>query len=265
MHIAMEWATLLAVLALPFWWKLLGQYFGSYVTEKGKNLATKEDIESITHLVESAKVEHAKELEQIKSDIAIQAARNSTFSESRRQAFLSFYEHCLNFVLSPFTSVSVADLIEAVNAKPGKAALDSAISARLILEREAEIFSQLSTILIDFYRMVLYADGQNKPLLLLAGEVVTATEEIMAELPSRFLSIRRAIFHEPRGDGAAVAAAVAKSIGECDTAISPLKDKMRKAFEDYQAGLNHQFRQEAGVALPPLPKAITADVDSSAE
>src|SRR5208283_2025350 len=45
-------------------------YLPSYTKEKGKNLATREDIKEITDKIESVKIEHAKELEGIKSQLS---------------------------------------------------------------------------------------------------------------------------------------------------------------------------------------------------
>jgi hypothetical protein len=44
-------------------------FIASYIKEKGKNLATREDIHQITRQIESAKIEYAKELEGIKSQL----------------------------------------------------------------------------------------------------------------------------------------------------------------------------------------------------
>jgi hypothetical protein len=52
------WSLLLLVVLV-----LLGSFVGSYVRMKGKDLATKEDIEQITNKVESIKSEYAKQLE----------------------------------------------------------------------------------------------------------------------------------------------------------------------------------------------------------
>jgi hypothetical protein len=49
---------------------LLGAYLKSYGSEKGKNLATKEDIEEITRKVEGVKTQHAAQLESTKKDHA---------------------------------------------------------------------------------------------------------------------------------------------------------------------------------------------------
>jgi hypothetical protein len=48
---------------------LIKNYLPSYTKEKGKNLATREDIEEITDKIESVKTEYAKELEGLKSQL----------------------------------------------------------------------------------------------------------------------------------------------------------------------------------------------------
>ncbi len=48
---------------------LAKRYLPSYIEEKGKNLATKEDIREITDKIESVKIEYAKELEGLKSQL----------------------------------------------------------------------------------------------------------------------------------------------------------------------------------------------------
>lgn len=45
------------------------RFFSGYLTEKGKNLATKEDIQGITDKIESVKHDYAKELEKIKVEL----------------------------------------------------------------------------------------------------------------------------------------------------------------------------------------------------
>jgi hypothetical protein len=65
----MEWTEYLkigvfqAIITVAVW------FTASYVKEKGKNLATREDIDEITRKIESAKIEYAKELESIKSQL----------------------------------------------------------------------------------------------------------------------------------------------------------------------------------------------------
>ncbi|MGO9568089.1 MAG: hypothetical protein ACLP5H_11150 [Desulfomonilaceae bacterium] len=44
-------------------------FLASYLTAKGKNLATQEDVKKITDKIESVKIEYAKELESLKSEL----------------------------------------------------------------------------------------------------------------------------------------------------------------------------------------------------
>ena len=47
---------------------LIKSYIPSYLSEKAKNLATKEDISGITDQVEAVKTGYAKILEEVRSD-----------------------------------------------------------------------------------------------------------------------------------------------------------------------------------------------------
>jgi len=58
-----------ALLFLVFW-PLLKRFLGSYMDEKGRNLATKEDVQDITAKVEAVRTEFATRLEMQKSELA---------------------------------------------------------------------------------------------------------------------------------------------------------------------------------------------------
>jgi hypothetical protein len=62
----MEFISFLAGLIAMF---LLQQYLPSYIKQKGKNLATREDIHEITRQIESAKIEYSRELEGLKNQL----------------------------------------------------------------------------------------------------------------------------------------------------------------------------------------------------
>ena len=50
---------------------LLGRnYLSSYFDEKGKNLATKEDIEEVTDRIERVRIQYASEIEMLRSELA---------------------------------------------------------------------------------------------------------------------------------------------------------------------------------------------------
>lgn len=47
----------------------LGAYLASYLKQKGKNLATKEDVDALTRAVEDAKQDYREQMERLKSDL----------------------------------------------------------------------------------------------------------------------------------------------------------------------------------------------------
>jgi hypothetical protein len=65
----MQWTDYLSIAFLQAVITLLVWYVAPYTKEKGKNLATREDIEEITDKIESVKTEYAKELEGLKSQL----------------------------------------------------------------------------------------------------------------------------------------------------------------------------------------------------
>lgn len=61
--------SIISLIGLFVGWLLLRGYLPSYVAEKGKNAASKEDITHLTSLVESIKVLHISEIERLKASL----------------------------------------------------------------------------------------------------------------------------------------------------------------------------------------------------
>jgi hypothetical protein len=93
--------TIIAVGVLLF---LAFKYFlPSYVQEKGKNLATKQDIEEITRKVESVKIDFSKDLEFIKSDLQFQNQSLFSIKSAEREALIDTnfkYAEWLNYLMN---------------------------------------------------------------------------------------------------------------------------------------------------------------------
>lgn len=94
--IALEIVTLLAVVAIGY---LLKDFFPSYTTEKGKNVATKEDIEAITEKIESVKVEYAKSLEAVKARIQIESALKTAYQQKCLEAITAINDLLVEITL----------------------------------------------------------------------------------------------------------------------------------------------------------------------
>lgn len=71
---------------------LLKRFFMSYLDEKGKNLATKEDIASITHEVERVRLEYSALLEQTKARHQLRLAALDRRLAAHQEAFTHWRE-----------------------------------------------------------------------------------------------------------------------------------------------------------------------------
>jgi hypothetical protein len=75
-------------------------YAKSYSTEKGKNLATKEDIGEITQIVESIKKSLAIETEELKSDLSYKNEHLIHLRAAERLAIINYYKATWVLVLN---------------------------------------------------------------------------------------------------------------------------------------------------------------------
>lgn len=64
-------------------------YFPNYVSEKAKNLATKEDIACITNQIEGVKSSYAHSLEKIKSEYQVKSALKQAFQSKCLEAMIA--------------------------------------------------------------------------------------------------------------------------------------------------------------------------------
>ena len=71
---------------------ILKYFFPSYISEKGKNLATKEDIEAITDIAESVKMDYSKVLEELRSNNQLRLAEIEREKSIKREVYLQAVE-----------------------------------------------------------------------------------------------------------------------------------------------------------------------------
>ncbi|MFM0471307.1 hypothetical protein [Paraburkholderia strydomiana] len=84
---AFSWSTLVIQAALMLTAGLAGGILGGYLSEKGKNLATRQDIGQLTRLVEDIKNEHIREIEMLKSTHQLRVAAIDRRLQAHQEAF----------------------------------------------------------------------------------------------------------------------------------------------------------------------------------
>lgn len=70
---------------------IVKNYYPSYFSAKGKNLADKEDIAEITQQIEAVKALHTKEVEQLRSQLSHFSMIQSSHRTEERNAIIEFY------------------------------------------------------------------------------------------------------------------------------------------------------------------------------
>src|SRR5258708_22969487 len=88
---------LLLYLVLAAVISFLGGWLGAYVTQKGKNVATKEDIGQITTEVESVKTEFAGHLESLKADITTRTYYSQIRYQRETEVYKDIWEKAYAF------------------------------------------------------------------------------------------------------------------------------------------------------------------------
>ena len=136
------------------------RYLPAYFSEKGKNLATKEDIIEITDKIESVKTDYARQLEIFKGDIAL--------LEKRREL-----------------SAQVVDLINRYKELPP--------AGKTPNQKELRAFEQ------DYYKLIPWIPTDILKALnsLFSKSTLTATKPDVKDV---IISVRKAILKDDSGD-----------------------------------------------------------------
>ncbi|MCF8054648.1 MAG: hypothetical protein K9K75_05465 [Deltaproteobacteria bacterium] len=76
---------------------LFRKFLFSYTTEKGKNLATKEDVEEITNKVEEVKSSYVAEIERLKVELSILYRKHNILFDEKIRVFKKLQKRLVDF------------------------------------------------------------------------------------------------------------------------------------------------------------------------
>lgn len=110
-------------------------FLTNYLNQKGKNLAEKEDIESITRLVEKVRIEFNRDIEYLKADLGVSSNTKIHLINEERNAVISFYKSYFEWYVSNTTLSQDATSFE--NVKIELAIADLSIKYAEMLRSEA--------------------------------------------------------------------------------------------------------------------------------
>lgn len=216
---------------------LLRGYFGSYVSEKGKNLATKEDIAQITTQIENVKAS-IQTLAQLKTD----------YEQQRRQWLLSFYDSSVEMLYEKF-SVNFGDL--------------PSDEGRSLFEFQQSFRVLAASMVKEYQRIVLYFENED-PLRINAESVLNAALEAESVVRRRFGRIKITLLEEvaafKSGERQRMEEAVAKS-NEANKVywddMRPIVTTFRDALRQYLTFVNLFLRKDSEIDSQILQRSRT--------
>ncbi len=204
---------------------VLRGYLGSYYSEKGKNLATKEDVADITSRVEG-----------VKASIQVLTGLWSSYEEQRREWSLSFYDS------------SVAMLYDKVGINLGE--FPSGDGQRLY-DFQQSFKALVVSMLKQYQRIVVYFEHEH-PVRVSAEAVLNLALELNKAFGKRFPQVKFALVAEAdahmSGDRDEYAKAVEKS-NAASTAywadVRPIADRYQNALREFLTQLNLFLRSSS--------------------
>ena len=217
----MQVITLAGLGAVALWIK---NYFSSYSTEKGKNLATKQDVEEITDKIEGVKSAYQEQTERLRSALAVAVSRRTAFSDQQRKAFFQFFDHCGEL------------LSDKLIVNPGDLPMDQGQS---LVKHQQTVMDMFTAIVLDYNRVVLYCEpGSELPSI--AEKVVKSSLEIRKAFRKHFGTLKLRLIEESEcygsGDKDAIHRAVEaanEAARKCHEAIKPPQDAMQTHFSEF--------------------------------
>ena len=123
---------------------VLKDFLPGYSREKGKNLATKEDIGEISRMVESAKLDFSAQIEKLKTDLNADMQQQLNIFAKRNEALTQFFED--SFTVVTLLRSGLHFRYEDVDG------LD-----KLIMETQARIIRAITS----HYRLMLYVQEES--------------------------------------------------------------------------------------------------------
>ena len=216
-------------------------YLPSYLKEKGKNLATKEDIGNITDQAERVRTFYSAQLEGIRSEIEKSRDEKGEYLRKQRASLLRFYD------------LSIELFYEKLSVNFGDFPSDKGQS---LVKFQESFFELASNLLKSYQRIVIFFNHDAK---VRAGAENTLNQILKARIVVKdyFGKVKITLIEETQafisGDNKNIEEAV-KATNEANTdywnAMRPVMDELRKSLIIYLTALNEFLRPNELEKIP---------------
>jgi hypothetical protein len=146
---------LISLGALAAGW-LLRAFIVEYAKEKGKNLATREDMSALTHLVEGVKTQYAEQLERTKSalstqlesvkqDVQLAISARNRYEDTKAEAYVDLYRAMANLAIAQRSGKEEKEYEASAALMDAKARV-AVYGSRVVTEALADFFADHSNL-----------------------------------------------------------------------------------------------------------------------
>ena len=228
----------------------LRKYLPTYLSKKGENLATKEDIAEITQRIESVKNSYASQLERFRSALSVSANQRTAFTEQQRRTLFQFFDHCVELIA------------DKLRVNPGDFPMNDI--GQSLTKHQQTVSDLFTMIIVDYYRILLYFDA-NSDLVATATKIIQSSSSVNQAFKKHFGKVKMALIEETNpslgGEKAAYHQAVDRTNEAARTyheAVDPHIRTMEEEFRNYMQFLNVYLRQQ-GTGLVVDPREVFRD------
>lgn len=218
----------LILLGIAALWLVARKYLPTYAAEKGKNLATKEDIGEITRIVEAVKSQGATELELLRGALSQTSGWRSSLAEKEREVIVDFFDDCVDLI------------IDKAKKNFGEMLGDPVSS---LVTYQTNVQDLLTTIVKKYQRLLLYAQP-NSQIVSAGARFVNASAAFRAAFKN-FGRLKIALLRETQSAGSAeykdAVDATNDAAAAYDVAIRPSVSEMREALIEFTIATNAYF------------------------
>jgi hypothetical protein len=185
-------------------------YFGAYVSEKGRNLATKEDVAAIT-----------TEIERVRAEIHGQQELHTAHLREQQNHLLAFHDVAIEVVHERY-AVNFGDL-----------PMDE---GRALFEFQSAFRANIVALLRSYQRLVLFLPSDSD-LLTYAQRIVNAAVKSQGAFDSTFGKVKVAMVKEQQCYAAGDKDAYRDAVKKADDANRSYHSVMRTHIETFQRAL----------------------------
>jgi hypothetical protein len=158
-------------------------YGKSYLSEKGKNLATKQDIEDITFKIEGVKIFYSKEIEALRASLLQGVNKNHLFLQKSTDLLLNYYDKVLVLHFGKL-SKTFGDFIA-----------DEDHSMKAIIKYLEEVDVLFDELMIDYHRLSVFLNGTDE-IMICATKIITSVITIKKIFKNHSGARKIALFNE---------------------------------------------------------------------